>query len=802
MARAKKVLDLESSSSSSSSSAPSSSSDDESIDSNTARDTTDIDNKNKNDNDSDSDSNDNKLIINAKYAKEYDKRKRRQELTNLRQKKNDDDSSVGSDDSSSSEESEDEDGELLTPKVDLQILKTINALRKKDDSIYNPETKFFTADDQGISDPDGEEKKKKPKRKLYKDIVRDEIMKKMENDDDGDEHGVFDDDDDDNANRGNRGINNDHARNSRDNIEKLAYDDEQIALRSAFLSSGGENVHENESSDDENDSDSWLKKKVRNNIDETDDQVEQDRLKEIEALVNHDINSSSGHASKLKDPKGEVEDGDKFLFDFIKNKRWVDHETFNHEDDGDDNDNSDNENNGLDTEKLQEYDSDSSLHELNKTDDFESRFNFRFEEANNGRSESGAALSVVGYSRSSLSDTVRRKDETRKKRRKERKERKLAERKVKEEKLKRLKNAKKEELEDRIKQIKSVLTDKAAEMPNEVVNEELVAKLMEGDFDSDKFEDLMSKMYSEDFYEQEDSEWKTDADVKESFKKSNLREDQDILTSIDEDEDEDEDAYNDDVEDYNQENLGDDEDDDTHNDAHNELEYDDDGKSDNGLEKKLKERMMDELYKLDYEDIIGDMPTRFKYRKVEPNRYGLRPEEILFSRDTTLKNFVSLKRMAPYDDQGEYVPGTKRRKRFRDMAKADFEDIMNEEDYVEENDTNFAEDSDKLQKKKRRRQKKGKKKNSSQVDQNVEEEDQKANADEADTINDNGSIPSDKKRGRKKKGKKKKKVSDIDGVDEAKSNLLGSKRAMKTKKKKKGDKKDSLSEARLASYNL
>ena len=44
----------------------------------------------------------------------------------------------------------------------------------------------------------------------------------------------------------------------------------------------------------------------------------------------------------------------------------------------------------------------------------------------------------------------------------------------------------------------------------------------------------------------------------------------------------------------------------------------------------MKERMQDELYKLDYEDIIGDMPTRFKYRKVEANRYGLTPEEVLF----------------------------------------------------------------------------------------------------------------------------------------------------------------------------
>ena len=77
---------------------------------------------------SDNDVDDNKLTINSTYAKEYETRKRKQELTNERRQtfNGDLDSNEmidDDDDDSSSEESEDEDGELLTAKVDLQILK-------------------------------------------------------------------------------------------------------------------------------------------------------------------------------------------------------------------------------------------------------------------------------------------------------------------------------------------------------------------------------------------------------------------------------------------------------------------------------------------------------------------------------------------------------------------------------------------------------------------------------------------------------------------------------------------------------
>eukprot|EP01083_Nonionella_stella_P115342 341858_1 len=122
--------------------------------------------------------------------------------------------------------------------------------------------------------------------------------------------------------------------------------------------------------------------------------------------------------------------------------------------------------------------------------------------------------------------------------------------------------------------------------------------------------------------------------------------------------------------------------------------------------------------------------------------------------------------MAPYEEEGEYLPGTKRRKRFREMAKADLEEVMRESEKADSSAMlgNDIESTEQPEKKKRRRQKKGKKKKNQLEDTDVttdQTKDQIENSIDTKTKQENDPTPT-KTKGRKKKGKKIKKNSKTD----------------------------------------
>ena len=708
--------------------------------------------------------------INSKYAREYEQRKRREELTKHRKVNFD----VEDDDDSSSSESEDEEGELLTPHLDAQIAKTLKALRRKDDSVYDKNVTFY-AKGNDSDEEEGESGDKKLKRKTYKDVVREQILEQMV------------------ENEGNTNAKS-NSNNTAGSAGDLAYDEEQRDIRRAFLESTRKDGNdENENGCDDSDDD-WIKPKTKSKTSSDDQGEAEEEARKLWEQELHDTAAASDapNKSNLRDPHGEVQDGDQFLMEFMTHKKWLENGANKLNDDNDD---------------------DQSLEDLERMDEFESKYNFRFEEAaaaadskhNMDTMTSGASHSIVHYARGSNAENVlRRKDESRRQKRLARKERKAEERKAKEEKLRRLKNARRDELDERMKQVRNVLGGEEGK-PDAALGgaeEEMILKLMEGDYNPEKFEQVMNSVYGDDYYEKEDEAWKNDQDVKRDL--ANGTEESDVLG---------------DGEMYDEENADENYDEEYGDEEYNDEAYDEGEtqyeapEEETKMNKKLKDKMMDELYKLDYEDIIGDMPTRFKYRTVEKNTFGLSTEEILFAKDSTLKQFVSLKKMASYNEE-EYQPGTKKRKRFRQLLKADKEEMKEEDGVVEEKPIEPSEGDGETKKKKRRRQKKNKKSSiasdvATQVtgETNVvaneiqDESDEKQQTKKKEDSKDHPENKDDAVKTRKEDS-----VGEVDRKKSKKSKSKtkdGSKKYSEgAKKKKKRSKVEGVSGARLAAYGF
>eukprot|EP00835_Amoeboradix_gromovi_P002684 NODE_157_length_16664_cov_0.301781.p2 type:complete len:523 gc:universal NODE_157_length_16664_cov_0.301781:12816-11248(-) len=205
--------------------------------------------------------------------------------------------------------------------------------------------------------------------------------------------------------------------------------------------------------------------------------------------------------------------------------------------------------------------------------------------------EKGAEL-IKSYSRE-VTDSARRPDTRRADARNARKERKEMDRLRKTENLKRLKNLKKEEILDKVHQISEI---------SGLKTEILVDKLnLDDDYDADKWDQQMDTLFDDHYYNENDSE-----DIEGKLEIDNYQ------------------STNTDEKTFKQ-------------------LLDDDN---NELKGKI-----DEYFKLDYEDIVGDIPVRFKYRDVEPDHYGLNAADILLADEKELNRTVGLKRLAPYTEK-------------------------------------------------------------------------------------------------------------------------------------------------------
>lgn len=237
----------------------------------------------------------------------------------------------------------------------------------------------------------------------------------------------------------------------------------------------------------------------------------------------------------------------------------------------------------------------------------------RFESSYNFRfEEAGAdAGQIVGHARL-VNDSVRRPDTKRKEQREKRAERKERERRHKEEELRRLKNLKRQELQDRLRKIGDTggLSDMGIDEAE-----------LEEEWDPARHEELMREQFGDAYYAEEDEGFDEDAAV------------QDGDWGVEPD--------------------------------------DDEGAGLHAARPSARAKdSLDELYALDYEDVVAGVPTRFRYRQVEAEDWGLTAEDILLAEDRDLSKFVGLKRLSTYRaDKIDANKLSKKRKRLRALVR-------------------------------------------------------------------------------------------------------------------------------------
>ncbi|KAI8590755.1 KRI1-like family C-terminal-domain-containing protein [Geranomyces variabilis] len=574
----------------------------------------------------DDDNGDASFTINEAFAQRYQNKKRAEEITNLKRKYGDED-----DQDSESEEEEDELGELVTPEVDAQIMRTIATIRAGKPEVYDPTKKFFEESDIAAARQQWEAKQAQIKREgkpmHLKDFHRRELLK-------GKKGGEEEDDNDD-----------DGGNDFFEDRAPLTHAEEQDLLRNSFKTAA--------TAADDDDAEDFLSLRDKS------DSEKKAEEEEYRKFLIENMAAEGGQGLKeyreysANRPSNPDED---FLMEYVLNRGWMDKDAIS----------------------VPKYDDVIDLSDdeeaVDNAEDFERTHNFRFEEE--------GSTSIVGHART-IEGSMRRKDDKRKKTREAKKARQSEESLKKAEELKRLKNLKKEEIRKRLEQIKEVAGGDFTGL--EKVD-------LEGEFDPDAFDQQMAAAFDSQYYEHDGDDDKPD--FGDDIDVDDIMPPEVMDGNLWDEEEGEEDGNNhaadeewggDEEEGYGYDETGGGDDDENFNmDADylpggaaygvkKEKVSKKDKKSkkkaaaaaaaaasaaasesappsgaNNGNQKMSIDQFMDEYYSLDYEDMIGDLPTRFKYRKVDTQNFGLTGKEILEADDADLNEIIGLKKLAPF----------------------------------------------------------------------------------------------------------------------------------------------------------
>ncbi|KAL0049758.1 hypothetical protein WJX82_009349 [Trebouxia sp. C0006] len=303
---------------------------------------------------------------------------------------------------------------------------------------------------------------------------------------------------------------------------------------------------------------------------------------------------SDGEAADLQQSLDEyfgtdapLNDDDKFLRQYVLNKGWVD----------------------ADEAGLPSYEEIVGVHDDEdeaygeQADHFEAAYNFRFEE------EGGRQM--VTHPRI-LENTVRKTDDRRKRKRAEKAQRKAAQESIQQEEVKRLKNLKGQQIQERLQRIRDIAGPSGQD-------DAALDALMQGDFDPDQYDKQMAAAFGDEYYGDEED---GPGDILDDELQRQLNE----MADYDSANEEDPGAASHPAEEP--------EVDETEEDAGA-------AAAALALERNAVNKLLAEYDKLDYEDDIGGLKTRFHYRTVAKEDYGLSTDEILRLKDKELNQLFT-----------------------------------------------------------------------------------------------------------------------------------------------------------------
>ncbi|XP_007430266.1 protein KRI1 homolog [Python bivittatus] len=549
------------------------------------------------------------LRVNAAFAARYGKYRRREELQRLQDK-------YGEEEEASSSESESSEEEELDPELDRAFYSMLGLLKTKDPRIYQKDITFYAEEDScsaGVRKKILAKKKEKPM--FLKDYERRIIVEKA---------GKYEDEEDEEVTV----------------KSQPTYVEEQKELKESFRKF----VAESDEEGDNGSSSALLQKRVKSKEEKEHEEADYiSWLKDQKKLeAENDLQDLIPLKKYWSDPK--LDEGEQFLRDYILNQRY--------KEGGSEEEEEEEECQQERPPGVQLAISDSSDEGelfLKKQEDFERKYNFRFEEPE--------AQHVNTYPRI-IATSVRRKDEHRKEKRQETRERKRKEREQKQQELKRLKNLKRQEILERLEKLHKI-TGRAGSSFQEGD--------LEGDFDPNLHDQLMENFFGDEYYgagEEEKPEFETEEGIDDEWNWDRWTGRDDNMWQQQENDYqphcEDPDFVMDADYDPSQQP--------THSKKKKKLEIPLLGKKKRKShfaeaishekkpfdpETKTFEQYLDEFYHLDYEDLIGDLPCRFKYRTVVPCSYGLSTEEILAADDKELNRWCSLRKTCMYRSEKE-----------------------------------------------------------------------------------------------------------------------------------------------------